>query len=132
MYSNVSRHYAYNALLGIYIQSTGREEALLALLALMIKFLIGEDQAVHRVHYKTTMLEALAYLVVLCCDPKRLEYKDMVFYIDNLATVGALQKGYAKGDPWTSTLVRAARVVAVELGSLLFAEWIPRRLLKGT
>ena len=69
---------------------------------------------------------------MLVCDPGRFEGGDKVFYIDNSATVFTVGKGYSKKDQWATTICRAARVVAAEIGASLFAQWSPRRSSRET
>ena len=84
------------------------------------------DEEGKQVYCKTTMLECLAFLSILCLDPLRFIEEEVLFHIDNIASVIALKKGRSK-DPLATTIVRAARVVAASLGCCLFAEWEKRR-----
>ena len=76
-------------------------------------------------------MECLAYLAALCIDPMRFAEEDVVFHIDNVASVMALRKGYSK-DLLASTIVRASRVVAASLGCSLYATWERRRSTRGS
>ena len=58
--------------------------------------------------------------------------KKILFIVDNVAAVIALEKGYSTGDPWATTLIRAAKVVASGIGASLVAEWEPRRSCRGS
>ena len=62
----------------------------------------------------------------ICLDPMRFVEKEVLFNIDNMATVSALRKGDS-GDSWATTLIRAARVVAAAIGCSLYANWTRRR-----
>ena len=99
---------------------------LVASLAFPRSFLNGMDEGNKKVHAKTTALEALGPLVTLMLDPLRFAEREVSFTIDNIATVLAIQRGYSR-DSWTSTLVRAAKVLAAGIGVTLFATWEPRR-----
>ena len=52
-----------------------------------------------------------------------------MFFIDNIATVLALERGYSR-DPWATT-IRAARVVAAGIGCSLYDKWVRRRSCRG-
>ena len=132
VYTDASGHLLANPSVGIYVPSQGLESALVASLALPRSFLAKIDQDGHKAYCKSTTLEGLGYLAALCWDPDRVKNKDIVFLIDNQAAVIALRKGYSKGDPWATTIVRAARVVAAAIGSSLFAKWVPRRSSRET
>ena len=55
-----------------------------------------------------------------------------MFHIDDAAAVIALDKGYSRRDQWATTICRAARVVAAEIGASLFAQWTPRTSSRET
>ena len=132
VYSDASGQILANPAVGIYVPSQRNERAMVASLALPRYFLMQIDQDGHQAFCKSMTLEALGVLGTLCCDPKRFIGKDVVFHIDNQATVQALDKGYSRKDPWATTVVRASRVVAASLGASLYATWTPRRSSRET
>ena len=81
---------------------------------------------------KSTASEALGFLVPLILDPTRFLGKLVLVLTDNAAAVQVLNKGYSTGDPWASTICRAARVVAAGLYCSLTAKWEPRRSSRGS
>ena len=95
VFSDASRAITENASLGLYIPSEGSERPLVASLAFPISFLRKKDDEDKKAYYKSLMLESLAYLAVLCKDPRRFEGQDAMFFIDNIATVIRLEKGYS-------------------------------------
>ena len=127
VWTDASGHIVASPSIGIFVPSSGLERPLVAALALPRSFLQAEDEKGHKSFCKTTTLECLAYLTVVCLDPMRFVETSALFHIDNGASVLALQKGRSKTDPWATTLVRAARVVAAFLGCSLFTEWERRR-----
>ena len=123
VFTDVSGHLLANPSLGIYVpKQLHYEHPLVASLALPHSFLNKCDSSSNKAHCKTTALESLGFLSVLCLDPLRFAEKEAVFHMDNIATVLTLSRGYS-ADSWASTLVRAARVVAAGIGCCLFAEW---------
>ena len=130
VWSDVSGHIIASPSLGLYMEETQYHKPLIASLALPRCFLQKTDTEGKKAFCKTTMLECLAYLTILCLEPLKFIEEEVLFYIDNMASVIALQKGRS-GDPWATTIVRAARVVAAALGCSLFAEWEKRRSSRG-
>ena len=57
--------------------------------------------------------------------------REALFFNDNASTVISFKKGYSR-DPWTSSIVRAARELAAALGASLFVEWERRRSSYGS
>ena len=126
VWSDASGHIISSPSLGVYVPATGCDNPLVASLAFPRCFLQAQDSMGKKSYCKTTTLESLAYLAVLCLDPMRFVERDVLFHIDNVASVVALSKGRSR-DPWASTLIRATRVVAAALGCSVFAEWERRR-----
>ena len=83
------------------------------------------------VYCKTSALEALGILTALMVDPFRFIGREVLFWNDNASTVIAFQKGYSR-DPWATSVLRAARVVAARLRVKLFVAWEPRRSSHGS
>ena len=75
---------------------------------------------------KTATLECFGLLGAMCSDPLRFAEKEVLFHIDNVASVYALSKGHSR-DEWATTIVRAACVVASGIGCSLYSEWERRR-----
>ena len=123
VWSDVSGHIIASPSLGLFIPASNKAKAFVASLALPRHFLQKKDKEGKQAFCKTTMLESLAYLVLLCLHLLRFIEEEKVFHIDNIATVRALEKDRSK-DTWATTLVRAlaATVVAASLGCTLFAE----------
>ena len=113
--------------LGIYIPSQFGESPFIASLAFPRSFLQSEDQQGHKAFCKTTTLECLGLLGAMCSDPLRFAEKEVLFHIDNVASVYALSKGHSR-DEWATTIVRAACVVASGIGCSLYSKWERRRL----
>ena len=130
VWSDVSGHVIASPSLGLYIELTQYHGPLVASLALPRSFLQKVDLEGKQAFCKTTTLECLAYLAILCLEPLRFIEEEVLFHIDNVASVTALEKGRSR-DPWATTIVRAARVVAASLGCSLFAEWERRRSSRG-
>ena len=126
IWSDASGHCLSSPSIGIFIPVSGYHNPLVASLALPRAFLQATDHDGKKAFCKTTTLECLAYVAVLCIDPHRFVENEVLFHIDNVASVIALEKGRSR-DPWASTLVRAARVIAASLGCTLFSEWEGRR-----
>ena len=127
VWSDASGHIIASPSLGLFVPSSGQNNPLVASLAFPRSFFKSCDEKGHKAYCKTTTLESLAYLAVLCTDPLRFVAQEVVFHIDNFAAVIALKRGRARRDPWASTLIRAARVVASDLGCSIFAVWERRR-----
>ena len=130
-YTDISGHLMDSPSMGVYISSQSTEAPIVASLAFPRSFLCLTDKENKKVYCKTTALEALGYLVALCLDPLRYAEKDALFPVDNMAAVLALQRGYSR-DPWTSTIVRAARVMAAGIGCSIYSEWERRRSSRPT
>ena len=126
VWSDASGHLIASPSLGILVPAKGKEGPLVASLALPRVFLLAKDQEQRKCYCKTTTLESLVFPAALCLDPLRFVGRDVVFHIDNIAAVTALQKGHSK-DIWASTLIRASRVIAASIGCTLFSEWERRR-----
>ena len=129
--TDVSGHLLGNPSLGLFCPSQLGNTPLVASLSLPRYFLHKVDLEGHVAFHKTTSLECLGYLATLCIDPLRFMDQEIVFTMDNAASVIALYKGRS-GDPWATTLVRAARVVAAGIGASLYANWEPRRSTRAT
>ena len=121
VWSDASGHLLASPSIGIYIPSSGYDEPLVASLALPRAFLAATDEEGHKAYCKTTTLESLAYLAALCLDPMRFVESEVLFHIDNDAAVMALSRCYSKRDTWATTLVRAAKIVAAQLGCSLIS-----------
>ena len=132
VYTDASGHLLDNPSLGIFVPKQNRSAPLVCSLAFPRFFLLRTDEAQKKVFCKTTSLECLGYLSALCMDPLRFTGCRVVFMIDNQASVIALRKGYSKGDPWATTLVRAAKVVAAGIGADISSAWEPRRSSRGS
>lgn len=65
-------------------------------------------------------------------DPFRFTGRRVVFMIDNQASVIAMRKGYFNGDPWATTLVRAAKVVAAGIAADISSAWESRQSSRGS
>ena len=131
-FTDISAHIMGNPSLGVYVPSHGAGGvALVASLAFPRQFLISEDNCGKKVFGKTMALEALGLLVMLSLDPMRFIGKEVKFYIDNVGTVVAYGKGYSR-DEWTTTIVRASRVVAAGLRCSIFVSWERRRSSHGS
>ena len=126
VYSDISANLVDSPSLGVFVPGRFMEAPLVASIAFPRIFLNGQDVKGNRVYAKTTALEAIAYLAVPMLDPMRFVEKEVCYYIDNIATVLALKRGYSR-DSWTSTLVRAAKVFAAGIGCSIYAVWEPRR-----
>ena len=96
-YTDVSGHILGNPSLGVYIPSLLTEGPIVASLALPQSFLTLTDEEGHKVYCKTTMLEALGFLVAPCLDPMRFAEREALVLFDNIATVLALDRGYSQG-----------------------------------
>ena len=83
-------------------------------------------------YHNTTALEALGPLVAICWDPWRFMNKQALFHIDNYATVRAYEAGRSRNCQLTSTLVRAAGLVAAFLNIRLKVLWQRRRSSRGS
>ena len=131
VYTDVSGHLLDNPSLGVYSPAQGPGPALVASLALPRGFLLARDSQGKKTFCKTISLEALGVLATLCLDPLRFIGKEVVFFIDNIGTVISFEKGYSK-DEWTTTIVRASRVIAAALGCFILVRWERRRSSKGS
>ena len=131
VYTDISGHILDSPSVGIYIPAQTIGKPLAASIAFPRKFLTGEDSLGKSVSCKTTALEALGILTALCLDPFRFAGREVRFWNDNVSTVIAYGKGYSR-DPWTTCLVRAARVVAAGIGASLFVSWEARRSSHGS
>ena len=80
-------------------------------------FLHSSDGKGHKVFNKTTALESLGFLATRCRDPLKHKEREAVFYMDNAATVLALDRGHSK-DRLVSVIIRASRggVLALDAG----------------
>ena len=132
LFTDFSGHLLANPSLGIYSPSIAGESPLVCSLAYPRHFLLNHDEAGHKAYAKSTALEALGFLVPLLIDPARFMGVKVLVITDNAAAALALVRGYSAGDPWASTICRAARVVAAALGCCLQADWEPRRSSRGS
>ena len=126
VYTDISGHIIANPSMGIYIPSRRTERPLVASLAFPRSFLTMSDENGKKVFNKTTMLEGLAFLTVMCLDSLTFVECESLFHIDNIATTITLDKGYST-DPWATTVVRAGRVEAAGIGCSLYSVWERRR-----
>ena len=106
-------------------------KALVASLAFPAEFLLSEDRNGKKTYGKTMALEVLGVLVTLSLDPLRYIGKEIMFYIDNIGTVISFSKGYSR-DEWTTTIIRASKVVAAGLCCSIFTHWERRRSSHGS
>ena len=113
------------------VPASGPSGPFVASLALPRSFLQAKDAQDKQCFCKTTTLECLGFISILCLDPMRFIENDALFHIDNVASVRALEKGRSR-DAWATTLIRAARVVAAALGCSLFADWERRRSTRNS
>ena len=130
-FSDASGHILASPSLGVYVASSAISPALVASLSFPRSFLNSVDEEGNKMYCKTNVLESQAYLATLMIDPLRFIGQDIVFGIDNTASILALRKGYSK-DYLVTTLVRAARVVAAGISSHIHAVWTPRRSSRET
>ena len=79
-------------------------------------------QSRSKAYAKSTSLEALGFLAPFVINPMRFLGRSVVVVTDNAAAALTLAKGYSTGDPWASTICRAARVVAAGLSCVLTAK----------
>ena len=87
VYTDASGHLLSNPSVGIYAPSQGLRPAMVASLALPRCFLNKVDKNEKKCYCKSTTLEGLGLLAALCCDPQRFKGKDVVYFVDNQATV---------------------------------------------
>ena len=132
VFTDFSGHLLANPSLGVYIPSEFKEGPIVMSLAFPRKFLLSEDGEGHKCYSKSTSLEALGFLVPLVMKPDKFIGRKTIVISDNAASVLILGKGYSSGDPWATTICRAARVVAAALGCDLLAKWEPRRSSRET
>ena len=100
----------------------GNGTPLVASLAVAREFFLSQNEQGKKIFGKTMALEALGILVTLAIDPLRFTGKEVVFNIDNVGTVVSYEKGYSR-DEWTSTIIRASKVVAAGLECSVIVVW---------
>ena len=61
----------------------------------------------------TCALELLAVLATLVADLDTLHGHPVVFHVDNIASVRAIQRGYSKRDVWSTSIVMAIATIAI-------------------
>ena len=99
VFTDISGHLVANPSMGIYIPSKPVEKPIVASLAFPRSFLTSRDDNDKKMFDKTTMLEGLGFLIVLCVDPFRFVEGEALFHIDNIATCITLEKGHST-DPF--------------------------------
>lgn len=132
IFPDASGDWESNASLGIFVPQHGQYQPLVASLRIPFFFLAKKDSLGHSTTHKSTTLECLSFLATLCIEPWRWLGMELDFKVDNLAATLAMPRGRSKKDPWATTLVRAARVVAAALGATIHCEWTPRRSSRGS
>ena len=130
-YTDISGHLLSSPSIGIYVPSELTEKSLVASIVFPRQFLASKDSLGKNVYCKTTALEALGILTTICIDPFRFAGREAMFMNDNISTVISFKKGYS-GDPWTTCIVRASRIVAAGIGASVFVVWEPRRSSHGS
>ena len=125
MYTDYSGHLIASPSLGVYSPSMTGEPPLVCSLSFPRFFMHKEDEENHKAYAKSTALESIGFLAILLIDPLRFIEKTVVITSDNAASVQVLKKGHSRGDPWATTICRAARVVAAGLGCQLQTVWEP-------
>ena len=131
VWTDASGHIKASPSIGIFVPGSSKETPLVAALAFPRFFLHAVDDQGKRAHCKTTALECLGPIASLYLDPMRFFGKEVVFHIDNMASVTSIGKGHSK-DPWASTLICATRTVDASLCCGVFASWERRRSSRGS
>ena len=103
VWTDASGHIKASPSIGIFVPGSSKESPLVVALAFPRFFLHAVDDQGKRAHCKTTALECLGPLASLCLDPMRFFGKEVVFHIDNMASVTSIGKGHSK-DPWASCI----------------------------
>ncbi len=76
---------------------------------------------------KSTTLECIGILIPLLTTPELLSGRHAVIRVDNMACVFGFENGHLKNDEPASIMIRAAKIVAAYLGSVIHVEHVPRR-----
>ncbi len=76
---------------------------------------------------KSTTLECIGILMPLLTTPELLTGRHAVIRVDNMACVFGFENGHLKNDEPASIMIRATKIVAAYLGSVIHVEHVPRR-----
>jgi hypothetical protein len=87
----------------------------------------SRDSAGIRFGNKSTTLECIGLLIPLLTAPELLAGRHVVLRVDNIACVYGFENGQLKNDETASIMIRAAKLVAAYLGTVLHVEHVGRR-----
>jgi hypothetical protein len=88
---------------------------------------VSKDSNGIRYGDKSTTLECIGILLPLLTTPELLSGRHAVIRVDNMACVFGFENGHLKNDEQASIMIRAARIIAAYLGSVIHVEHVPRR-----
>jgi hypothetical protein len=87
---------------------------------------ILKDEDGTRFGNKTTTLECIGMLLPLVVAPELVANRHVVLKVDNIACVYGFENGQVRGDVTASVLIRAARVIAAYLGTVIHVHHVKR------
>jgi hypothetical protein len=85
-----------------------------------------KDEDGTRFGNKTTTLECIGMLLPLVTAPELTANRHVILKVDNMACVYGFENGQVKGDVTASILIRAAKVVAAYLGTVIHVRHVRR------
>jgi hypothetical protein len=86
-----------------------------------------EDEEGTRFGNKTTTLECIGMLLPLVITPELTANRHVILRVDNMACVYGFENGQVRGDVTASILIRAARIIAAYLGTVIHVRHVKRR-----
>jgi hypothetical protein len=86
----------------------------------------AKDQLGRAYGCKSTFLELVGLIQPLLTIPDRLQGREVVFMVDNLAVVYGWANGYIKNDLSASVLIRALHIISAFLGCIVHIQHLPR------
>ncbi len=86
-----------------------------------------KDEEGTRFGNKTTTLECIGMLLPLVTAPELTANRHVILKVDNIACVYGFENGQVRGDVTASILIRAAKVIAAYLGTVIHIRHVKRR-----